>query len=145
MTSSIGKKVLVVAALTLAACGGGDGGGAASSQPAKKGGAAPSPSPAAPAALSEEAARKTFESRCGSCHGNTGKGDGPGAAALTPKPRDYTDKEWQKSVTDEQIRKAIVMGGAAVGKSPSMPAAPDLESKPHVVDALVKVVRKFGT
>ncbi len=145
MTNSRWSRFLVGAALLLAACGSGDKGGASSSQAAGKATGASPPAPAAPAELSEEAARKTFEQRCGSCHGNTGKGDGPGAAALTPKPRDYTDKEWQKTVTDEQIRKTILLGGAAVGKSPSMPAAPDLESKPHVVDALVKVVRKFGS
>lgn len=96
------------------------------------------------APLSEGMARKEFEQRCATCHGNGGKGDGPGAANLTPKPRDYTDKTWQQSVTDDQIRKTILMGGAAVGKSPNMPASPDLESKPRVVDALVKHVRKFG-
>ena len=47
-------------------------------------------------------------------------------------------------MTDEQIRKTIVMGGAAVGKSPMMPASPDLDSKPEVVEGLVKIVRKFG-
>lgn len=90
------------------------------------------------------AAREVFESRCSACHGTSGRGDGPGAAALTPKPRNYTDASWQASVTDEQIRKTILLGGAAVGKSPIMPASPDLESKPEVVDGLVRVVRGFG-
>ena len=36
------------------------------------------------------------------------------------------------------------MGGAAVGKSPIMPASPDLDEKPEVVEGLVKLVRKFG-
>jgi mono/diheme cytochrome c family protein len=85
-----------------------------------------------------------YDSRCSVCHGTTGEGDGPGAAALNPKPRNYKDKAWQKSVTDEQIKKAIVQGGAAVGKSPTMPANPDLAGKPEVVDGLVKVVRGFG-
>lgn len=89
-------------------------------------------------------AKSAFETRCATCHGSTGKGDGPGAAALNPKPRNYTDKAWQKSVTDEQIKKTIVMGGAAVGKSPIMPASPDLDSKPEQVDALVKLIRGFG-
>ena len=50
------------------------------------------------------------------------------AAALNPKPRNYHDQAWQKSVTDDQIKKAITLGGAAVGKSPIMPASPDLSS-----------------
>ena len=89
-------------------------------------------------------AQETFAQRCGPCHGTAGKGDGAGAAALNPKPRDYTDAAWQKSVTDEQLKKAILYGGAAVGKSPMMPGSPDLEQKPEMVDALVKVVRGFG-
>ena len=31
-----------------------------------------------------------FRHHCSSCHGRTGKGDGPGAAALLPPPRDFT-------------------------------------------------------
>ena len=31
-----------------------------------------------------------FRSYCGPCHGRSGKGDGPAAAALTPKPADLT-------------------------------------------------------
>ena len=71
-------------------------------------------------------------------------GNGPASAALVPKPRNYSDKAWQSSVTDEQLRKTITMGGAAVGKSPIMPGSPDLDEKPDVVEGLVKIVRKFG-
>ncbi len=110
--------------------------------------AAPAPKPAetAPAVpyVTEAEAQKAFVGRCAACHGTSGKGDGPGAAALNPKPRDYTDKTWQASVTDDQIAKTIMYGGAAVGKSPNMPAQPDLTSKPEMVTALVKVVRSFG-
>lgn len=98
---------------------------------------------AAPAEDPAREARTLFKTRCVVCHGEEGKGDGPGAAALNPKPRDYTDATWQGSVTDEQIHKTIVFGGAAVGKSPNMPGNPDLESKPAVVDELVKRVRSF--
>jgi mono/diheme cytochrome c family protein len=100
--------------------------------------------PAAPPAEDPAAeARSLFKSRCVVCHGETGKGDGPGAAALNPKPRDYTDPAWQTSVTDESIQKAIVEGGAAVGKSPNMPGNPDLEGKTAVLAELVKRVRSF--
>ena len=98
----------------------------------------------APARVGSTEGRKQFVARCASCHGMEGKGDGPGAAALNPKPRNYTDKEWQKTVTDEQIGNTIMYGGAAVGKSPIMPAQSDLQSKPEMVAALVKVVRGFG-
>jgi len=89
-------------------------------------------------------AQTIFNERCSACHGTDGTGNGPAAANLTPKPRNYRDKTWQGSVTDEQIKKTIVMGGAAVGKSPIMPASPDLDGKPEVVEGLVKIIRKFG-
>jgi mono/diheme cytochrome c family protein len=94
--------------------------------------------------LAEREARRVFSVRCSICHGEAGRGDGPGSRALNPLPRDYTSKAWQESVTDEQIRRAIVEGGAAVGRSPSMPASPDLARKPEVLAALVAVVRSFG-
>ncbi len=85
-----------------------------------------------------------FNTVCATCHGQDGTGNGPGAAALTPKPRNYTDKAWQASVTDEQIRNTILLGGAAVGKSPLMPAQPQLREKPEVLEGLVRIVRGFG-
>jgi mono/diheme cytochrome c family protein len=59
---------------------------------------------------------------CAGCHGALGKGNGPAAAALSPKPRDYTDPKFVSSMSDEAMREIIKNGGAAVGKSPSMPA-----------------------
>ncbi len=88
-------------------------------------------------------AEELFKTRCAQCHGETGKGNGPGAAALNPKPRNYTDPAWQAKVTDDDIKKTIVYGGAAVGKSPNMPANPDLEDKPEELDGLVQVIRQF--
>ena len=112
--------------------------------PAAPAPATPSAAPAAAAGANLGEAQRMFKIRCAVCHGTDGKGDGPGSAALNPKPRNYTDAEWQKSVTDEQIRNTILMGGAAVGKSPNMPASPDLQSKPQVLDGLVQVVRSFA-
>jgi cytochrome c553 len=90
------------------------------------------------------ASKEIFTTRCAACHGTSGKGDGPGAVALNPKPRNYTDAAWQKSITDEQLAKVIVEGGAAVGKSPTMPPNPDLVGKKDVVDGLVKIIRGFA-
>ena len=54
---------------------------------------------------------------------------------------DDQDAAWQASVTDEHIEKIVMYGGAAVGRSPTMPGNPDLMSRPEVVRALVAYVR----
>jgi mono/diheme cytochrome c family protein len=95
---------------------------------------------AAPAAGADDP-KAYFKMKCVVCHGETGGGDGPGGAALTPKPRNFTEAAWQDSVKDDDIKKAIVEGGAAVGKSAAMPGNPDLRGKPALTDALVKYVR----
>lgn len=89
-------------------------------------------------------ARSVFKSTCSTCHGVDGRGDGPGAATLTPKPRNFHDKAWQAKVTDAHIEKTLLYGGAAVGLSPVMPAHPELQNKPTLDKALVAVVRAFG-
>ncbi|HEY3064406.1 MAG TPA: cytochrome c [Methylomirabilota bacterium] len=47
-------------------------------------------------------AKKSVETNCVSCHGASGKGDGPAAAALTPKPADWTSERVAKE-TDGEI------------------------------------------
>jgi mono/diheme cytochrome c family protein len=89
-------------------------------------------------------AEDIFKNRCTPCHGPQGKGDGPASKGLTPPPRNFGDPAWQQSVTDEHIEKIIKFGGAAVGKSPAMPANPDLMAKPQVVTELKNVVRGLG-
>jgi mono/diheme cytochrome c family protein len=39
--------------------------------------------------------KKLAETNCVSCHGASGKGDGPAAAALNPKPADWTSPKVQ--------------------------------------------------
>ena len=104
----------------------------------------PSGKKAAGAKSPEEAAQSLFNTLCVTCHGADGRGTGPMAAQLNPKPRNYTDPAWQASVTDDDIKKIIVKGGAGVGKSNMMPGQPQLEGDPEL-DALVKIIRGFGT
>lgn len=88
-------------------------------------------------------AEAVWKQRCATCHGDTGKGDGAAAAALTPKPRDFTLDSWQSSVSDEHIEKIIAEGGQAVGLSMLMPGNPDLAPKPEVIKALRAHVRSL--
>jgi cytochrome c oxidase cbb3-type subunit 3 len=68
-----------------------------------------------------EQGKKLYGQFCSACHGQSGKGDGAAAAALNPKPRDHTDKEYMSKLSDEDMLKVIKNGGASVGKSPLMP------------------------
>jgi len=105
----------------------------------------PAAAPVTPAVAAEPlTAESVFKTRCSTCHGEGGHGDGPASVALNPKPRNYTDPDWQKSVTDEQLKKTIVGGGVAVGKSPLMVPNPDLAGKDDVLDGLVKIIRSFA-
>lgn len=62
-----------------------------------------------------------YGQNCAACHGPAGKGDGAAAAALNPKPRDLTDKAYMGGLKDEYLVDIVKRGGAAVGKSATMP------------------------
>jgi mono/diheme cytochrome c family protein len=89
-------------------------------------------------------ARDIFTQRCATCHGTDGHGNGPAAANLKPKPIDFHSQNWQKSISDQTITKAIVFGGSSVGKSGQMAGNPDLEDEPEIVAALVEKIRSWG-
>ena len=50
---------------------------------------------------------KVVKERCVLCHGEGGKGDGPGGAALNPKPRDWTDHAYLSTRPDDQLIEVI--------------------------------------
>lgn len=85
-----------------------------------------------------------FTERCAACHGADGRGNGPAAANLKPKPIDFHNQKWQRSVTDDTMVKAIIFGGRSVGKSSQMAANSDLENEPAIVEALVEKIRSWG-
>jgi len=137
---ALGAPALLLLAL---ACGGESERSGSPAAPAAPAPAATAAAPAAPAV--DETARveaeQIFKTRCVTCHGPEGGGNGPASAGLTPPPRNFQDPAWQASVTDEHIEQIVQYGGAAVGKSPAMPANPDLTGKPAVVAALRAYVR----
>jgi mono/diheme cytochrome c family protein len=137
MNRRLVSVVSILVALGLTACGKSDNPRAHKSP--NELGAAGAPGPEASAM-----ADQIFTTRCTPCHGSTGGGDGPASASLNPHPRNFHDKAWQSAVNNEHIEKIIQYGGSAVGKSPNMPANPDLQDKPLVVQALTKKVRGFA-
>lgn len=62
-----------------------------------------------------------YDQLCTTCHGATGKGDGPAGAALNPKPRNFQDISYVGKKTDADFKKVIQQGGAATGLSLLMP------------------------
>src|SRR5262245_51698951 len=141
MTASSRRASLLASVLVLSlcvACGGpGDRQASAAATPAADAGAAFG-------ADARSEGKKVFEPICWTCHGMSGHGDGPASAGLEPKPRNLGDAAWQKTVTDEHIRNVVTMGGAAVGKSPAMPAQPQLKGNQAVLDALIAHVRSLA-
>jgi Cu-processing system permease protein len=71
---------------------------------------------------------QTYIDNCAPCHGEGGKGDGPAAASLTPKPRDHTNGAYMDTLTNDRLFKVIKMGGAVAG-FPNMPAHPHLNDE----------------
>jgi len=73
--------------------------------------------------------KQTYDQQCVSCHGPTGKGDGPAGLAALPMPRDFSvgrfkfdaDSDGQTG-TDRDLFLVIRDGGAAAGGSPLMAA-----------------------
>jgi mono/diheme cytochrome c family protein len=81
---------------------------------------APDTSASAPTAGANEPAAvlgpRVFAVRCALCHGADGHGDGVGAKALNPKPRNFHDKAYMSSRTDAQLLEVIHKGKGAMPK-----------------------------
>ncbi len=58
-----------------------------------------------------------YQNFCASCHGDKGAGNGPAAAGLNPKARNFTDKAWKAGhgSDKERIAKVIKLGVAGAG------------------------------
>lgn len=82
-----------------------------------------------------------FTQNCVACHGPTGAGDGPAAAAFDPKPRKLGAADIMAKISDDQIAKVVKDGGAAHGKSPLMP--PFAQLSDAQVKSLIAHIRKL--
>lgn len=142
MAAAVSGKVWGGVALALLLGCGGEESGSAAPPPAAAAQSA-ARAPAAPQQSAAAEAAQLFATRCVTCHGAKGAGDGPGSASLTPPPRNFQDPAWQAEVSDAHIANIIQFGGAAVGRSVTMPGNPDLTAKPEVVEALVVLIRNL--
>ncbi len=67
-----------------------------------------------------ERGAKVYKEYCVQCHGAQGKGDGPGAKGLDPKPAVHADLPLS-DYPDDYLYNLIYYGGKSVGKSANMP------------------------
>jgi mono/diheme cytochrome c family protein len=63
---------------------------------------------------------QVYKEYCVQCHGTQGKGDGPGASGLDPKPAVHAELPLS-DYPDDYLYNLIFYGGKSVGKSPNMP------------------------
>lgn len=97
------------------------------------------------AALAESAGNPTagktvFQQNCAVCHGVTGKGDGPAAAGLNPKPANFSER-----LASTAARQVIVVtnGGASQKLSPLMPAYGEVLTDVQIRDVVSFVRAQF--
>ncbi len=83
---------------------------------------------------------KVVTERCVLCHGTGGKGDGPGGAALNPKPRNWTDHAYMGTRSNEDLYGVIFNGKGAMpawGKQGIL--------QPNEIRSAILKVRTFDT
>lgn len=59
---------------------------------------------------------------CASCHGDTGRGDGPNASHMPVQPAAHSSREAMSARPDDSLYDTIAAGGAVMNRSPRMPA-----------------------
>jgi len=88
-----------------------------------------------PAAAEPDGA-KVYAERCSGCHGDTGGGDGPAAAALVPRPKNFHELGG-KSV--DELRAIVKKGKPGTMMTPFDAVLSDAE-----IDAVVRHVQHFA-
>lgn len=81
---------------------------------------------------------EAYERQCVVCHGAEGKGDGPAAAALTPRPTDLTESELVSEMSDAELLEYLSKGKGA------MPGFAKILSKDQL-SAVVGVLQGLNT
>lgn len=80
--------------------------------------------------------KNLFGQQCASCHGPEGKGDGPAAVALNPKPRNFTVASgWSNGRKPSQVFGTLTKGLRAMPSFSSLPSV-DRWSLAHFVGSL---------
>ena len=91
-------------------------------------------------ALAAEAVdgKAVYEIRCAPCHGSTGTGDGPAAAALEPKPRNFREPTFWRGRSRTSLKLVVEEGRPGTMMSPFKGVLSDAE-----IDGVVRYVESF--
>lgn len=81
--------------------------------------------------------KQIYMDNCATCHGDSGKGDGPGGASLKIKPADLSEPA--ANDPDDFLIWLISEGGAAAGKSPDMPVWKETLSQDEIMKVLTHI------
>jgi mono/diheme cytochrome c family protein len=81
---------------------------------------------------------RIYAERCSGCHGDAGRGDGPAAAALVPRPRDFTDATFWRDRTPDALREVVRKGKPGTMMAPFDGVLGDAD-----IDAVVAFLRTF--
>ncbi|MEE8076505.1 MAG: cytochrome c [Candidatus Binatia bacterium] len=96
-----------------------------------------------PADGNAAAGKMIYQENCAPCHGQGGKGDGPGAKLLPVKPADHTNGNVMSKRSDRDLTEIISKGGLDVKKSSFMPAWGGLFTDQQIRD-LVAYIRSLA-
>ncbi len=69
----------------------------------------------------EDGIKETYLTRCASCHGPEGRGDGPSTRWLRTKPTDFHNCDEMKKLSDDTIFTAIKYGTGSMDLPADMP------------------------
>jgi mono/diheme cytochrome c family protein len=131
-------SAFVLANAFVVGCGGGGGGATSEGEMATPGAETGGAPDAAGGGDPKVAMGQTmYAEKCALCHGATGHGDGPGAAALDPKPRNHTDGSYMNAQTNEQLHEVVKNGK---GQMPAWGATMSDEE----IDAVLAYVRTLA-
>ena len=96
--------------------------------------------------LTELEGRYIYKNSCSSCHGQSGRGDGPGGMTLKKRPPDIGDENYKSAYLEPKAFKNMVVNGIPGTQMPPFGGLPDkqinalrsyilwLRSKRHLIE-----------